>query len=376
MPRCLKIRRPARPRGGRLATGVITLLGAALVVGGVLAAPDPAAAGAGVGAATTPVTTRSPCPAATYENLRTAWQAGEVVMSDDFTYDRHEFTPPAGVTVGLTDRLAASGTQSLLASGLTADATLQGSLYADGTTGWLTVSLKVRLAGAAPAAYVTLRPSPRSGLAVSGTARVTADGWATLTAFFVPGLSSDPCGPPHNESVSYQLTVLPRSCAIDDPPLDLAFDDLLVATTYSHATGDPSPTPPAASTSPLPPITCGPPPTTTTTTPAQPVCAVTQTVQSQWQGGYVASLQVRNVSSTPRSTWTLRWTFPADQRLTSLWGAASWTQTGAAVTAVGPSWAPIPPNGSVTVGFLAQGAPGPLGAVTVDGVPCTTTPPQ
>jgi len=152
--------------------------------------------------------------------------------------------------------------------------------------------------------------------------------------------------------------------------VDLAIDDLSEVTTYDHAPGDPTPTPPAAVSAAMPPPTCAPDPTATS--PTVTSCAVTQTVQSQWQGGYVASLQVRDLSSIPRPAWTLRWTFPGDQRLTSLWGARSWDQTGAAVTAVGPSWAPIPAGGSVTVGFLATGTPAPLGQVTLNDVTCTT----
>ncbi|MGA5144181.1 cellulase family glycosylhydrolase [Streptomyces griseoincarnatus] len=80
-------------------------------------------------------------------------------------------------------------------------------------------------------------------------------------------------------------------------------------------------------------------------------CAVAYRVTGEWPGGFQGEVVVRNTGSTAVDGWTLRWTFPASQRITSLWGGAV-TQSGAEVSvAAAPYTATIPPSGSVALGF-------------------------
>ncbi|MFD5373230.1 cellulase family glycosylhydrolase [Streptomyces griseoincarnatus] len=80
-------------------------------------------------------------------------------------------------------------------------------------------------------------------------------------------------------------------------------------------------------------------------------CAVAYRVTGEWPGGFQGEVVVHNTGSTAVDGWTLRWTFPASQRITSLWGGAV-TQSGAEVSvAAAPYTATIPPSGSVALGF-------------------------
>jgi hypothetical protein len=64
--------------------------------------------------------------------------------------------------------------------------------------------------------------------------------------------------------------------------------------------------------------------------PAAVACTVDYTV-NQWATGFTAQVQVTN-HAAPVTGWTLTWTFPGDQRVTSAWNAQV-TQNGPAVTA-------------------------------------------
>ncbi|MEU0581805.1 cellulase family glycosylhydrolase [Streptomyces griseoincarnatus] len=80
-------------------------------------------------------------------------------------------------------------------------------------------------------------------------------------------------------------------------------------------------------------------------------CAVAYRVTGEWPGGFQGEVVVRNTGSTAVDGWTLRWTFPASQRITSLWGGTV-TQSGSEVSvAAAPYTATIPPSGSVALGF-------------------------
>ncbi|MFB6835457.1 endo-1,4-beta-xylanase [Streptomyces sp. NPDC056361] len=87
-------------------------------------------------------------------------------------------------------------------------------------------------------------------------------------------------------------------------------------------------------------------------TPPNPgVCSVTYAVTSQWTGGFTAQVTVRNTGTAPLNGWTVRWTQPAEQRVTQAWNATV-AQTGAEVTATHlSSNATIAPGGSTAFGF-------------------------
>lgn len=68
---------------------------------------------------------------------------------------------------------------------------------------------------------------------------------------------------------------------------------------------------------------------------------------NQWSTGFTADVQVTNSGSAVTS-WTLSWTFPGDQVVTTAWNATV-TQSGKSVTAANASW-----NGTLATGATAD----------------------
>jgi endoglucanase len=100
---------------------------------------------------------------------------------------------------------------------------------------------------------------------------------------------------------------------------------------------------------PLPGAVNGTPPPTGSASPAS--CKAAYSVVNSWQGGFQAQIVLTNTGSSAISPWTLTWTFPGDQKISSMW-TASYTQSGENVTAVNESYnATIAPSASVTIGF-------------------------
>ena len=102
-------------------------------------------------------------------------------------------------------------------------------------------------------------------------------------------------------------------------------------------------------------------------------CQVTYTTQSQWTGGFVASVTIANNGSSAINGWTLAFTFPGDQKITSAWNGVA-SQSGENVTITNESYnALIPAAGSTSLGF--QGTWSASDAVptafTVNGTTCT-----
>jgi cellulase/cellobiase CelA1 len=116
--------------------------------------------------------------------------------------------------------------------------------------------------------------------------------------------------------------------------------------------------------------------TTFTWTVAAPAgaCTVTYSTQSQWTGGFVASVTIANPGTSPINGWTLGFTFPGDQKITNFWSGVV-TQSGAAVSITNASYnATIAPGGTTSLGF--QGTWTSSDAVptafTLNGTVCTT----
>jgi hypothetical protein len=85
--------------------------------------------------------------------------------------------------------------------------------------------------------------------------------------------------------------------------------------------------------------------------PAVPTCSVAYRRQSEWSGGFQASVTVTNTGSAAISGWTLVFTFGGDQVITSAYNATV-SQSGATVTAVNTSYnGLIAPGSSVSFGF-------------------------
>ena len=88
---------------------------------------------------------------------------------------------------------------------------------------------------------------------------------------------------------------------------------------------------------------------------AAPVaCSAAYSLTNTWPGGFQAQIVLTNTGSSTISPWTLTWTFPGDQKITSMW-TATYTQSGENVTAANePYNATIAPGGSVTIGFTGR----------------------
>ncbi|MEV6205662.1 PHB depolymerase family esterase [Kitasatospora sp. NPDC051914] len=127
------------------------------------------------------------------------------------------------------------------------------------------------------------------------------------------------------------------------------------------------------STSPSTPPTSPPPSTPPTTPPGGSACRIGYTVNS-WSTGLTAAVTVTNTGSTAVDGWSLAFTLPAGQTITSGWNA-TYTPASGAVTARNAAYnAAIAPGTSVSVGFQAThtGNPAAPTAFTLNGTPCTT----
>jgi len=103
-------------------------------------------------------------------------------------------------------------------------------------------------------------------------------------------------------------------------------------------------------------------------------CKVAYATQSQWAGGFVAGVTITNTGSTAINGWTLKFTFPGDQRITNAWNGQA-TQTGEAVSITNESYnGTIAPGANTSLGF--QGTWTSSDAVptafTLNGTACTT----
>jgi O-glycosyl hydrolase len=103
-------------------------------------------------------------------------------------------------------------------------------------------------------------------------------------------------------------------------------------------------------------------------------CQVTYTTQSQWAGGFVAGVTIANTGSSPISGWTLKFTFPGDQKITNAWSGTE-TQSGENVTITNASYnGTIAPGGNTSLGFQGTwtNSDAVPTAFTVNGAACTT----
>ncbi|NJP30178.1 glucoamylase [Microbispora sp. SCL1-1] len=112
----------------------------------------------------------------------------------------------------------------------------------------------------------------------------------------------------------------------------------------------------------------------TTTAGSSTSCKVTYSVQSDWGTGFTAGLTITNTGTSPLSNWKLGFSFAGGQQLSNGW-AASWSQSGAQVTATAPSYSSdLAVGASVEIGFIGSysGAnPNPT-TFTVNGATCNS----
>ncbi|UBU14952.1 cellulose binding domain-containing protein [Nonomuraea gerenzanensis] len=93
---------------------------------------------------------------------------------------------------------------------------------------------------------------------------------------------------------------------------------------------------------------------TSTVTPPPGKCTATYQATGQWQGGFQGEVTVKNTGTTPRSAWTVAWTFANGQQITQLWGGTL-SATGSSVTVRNAAWnGTLAPGASTTFGFLGS----------------------
>jgi endoglucanase len=124
----------------------------------------------------------------------------------------------------------------------------------------------------------------------------------------------------------------------------------------------------------MPPVGGGgptPPPGGTPTPNPGRSCTATVKIDNVWQGGFQATVTVRNTGSASVSPWQVTWTVPTGVTLASGWNATV-TQNGTTITAAAPGWSPtLSAGASASVGFTANGPSNPPpGAVALNGTAC------
>ncbi|MEU1606721.1 extracellular catalytic domain type 1 short-chain-length polyhydroxyalkanoate depolymerase [Micromonospora matsumotoense] len=135
----------------------------------------------------------------------------------------------------------------------------------------------------------------------------------------------------------------------------------------------PTPTPtPTVTPTPTPTPTVTPTPTPTpTSSPQSGACRVTDTI-SAWNSGLTASITIVNTATTTLNGWSLGFTLPAGQVITSGWNA-SYSPSSGQVTATNVSYnGTLAPGASTTIGFQANhtgNAAAPT-AFTLNGATC------
>lgn len=104
-------------------------------------------------------------------------------------------------------------------------------------------------------------------------------------------------------------------------------------------------------------------------------CDVTYSVASSWTDGFQASVTIENTGATAVDGWTVAWSFPGSQQISSYWNAEI-TQSGSDVTATNASWnGTLSANGGeASFGFIGTGSSSPSPTTfTVNGTTCTTS---
>jgi cellulase/cellobiase CelA1 len=110
----------------------------------------------------------------------------------------------------------------------------------------------------------------------------------------------------------------------------------------------------------------------TTSPETSSTCAVTWSANNWGNGGFTANISIRNTGTAAMNGWTLRFTFGNTARVSQGW-SATWTQTGAEVSAVNMSYnGTIAPGASVGLGFNGTAGPTPTPTTfTLNNSPCT-----
>ncbi|MFF0875543.1 extracellular catalytic domain type 1 short-chain-length polyhydroxyalkanoate depolymerase [Micromonospora aurantiaca (nom. illeg.)] len=144
------------------------------------------------------------------------------------------------------------------------------------------------------------------------------------------------------------------------------------AVAFFGLTTTPSPTtPPPGPTTP-PPGPTTPPPGPTTPPPGTGACSVSIELNA-WNNGLTENITISNTGSAAVNGWSLTFTLPGGQTITSGWNA-SYSPASGQVTARNLAYnAVIPARGSTTIGFQAThtGNTARPGSFSLNGAPCT-----
>ena len=102
-------------------------------------------------------------------------------------------------------------------------------------------------------------------------------------------------------------------------------------------------------------------------------CHVAYSTTSQWTGGFTAGVTINNTGTSAINGWTLKFTFPGDQHITSSWNGTA-SQSGESVTITNASYnGAIAAGGNTSIGFQgtwtnSDAAPS---SFSVNGTACT-----
>jgi hypothetical protein len=211
------------------------------------------------------------------------------------------------------------------------------------------------------AAMITLQPGSGGG----NTVTVTSPGGRTGTVGTAVSLQTSASDSAPGQTLSYSATALPAGLSINSAT-GLISGTPTTASTYSVTVTAKDTTGASGSAS----FTW----TIGSSVGGTGSCHVVYTTQSQWAGGFTADVTLTNTGTAAWAGWTLRFSYPGDQKITSSWNTGSLTQTGQSVTAANASY-----NGSVASGasasFGMQGtwtsSDAPPASFTVNGVSCS-----
>ena len=366
MTRNVPVRRGTAAVAALVSAIGLTVAGLALTGGAATAAVGAPAAGGAAGAPAAsgtgpttvqPSTTRPCAPVASPSQV----PPGTVVQTWDFEDGTPQgWSGSTGVTASATTEVAASGTHALSVHPLPQDGgSAAATTKALPGSGWYSATALIRVPVGVYSASIGLLPT-NVAQSIPGRAYVTSTGWTQLTAWFRPYAGSTG-GCTGAAVATLQIAISYPPCATPPPgPVISALyvDDVTVT---SQTSGTPLPSG----------LTTVPPGCGTTTSPPPATCQASYQIVTTWPGGYVASVHVRNISASAKPTWTLSWTFPTDQTVTTLWGGTV-AQSGRTVRVTSPTWAPLPVNGTVEVGFVGSSTDAPVAPSTVslDGAVC------
>jgi endoglucanase len=103
---------------------------------------------------------------------------------------------------------------------------------------------------------------------------------------------------------------------------------------------------------------------------SQPACQVSYVIRDSWNGGFVADMAITNNTGSPYNGWKLTFAMPSGQKVQNLWNGKV-TQSGANVSVLNESYnGSVPSGGSVSLGFVGNGAAAKPASFAVNGVTC------